>query len=178
MSTRSCRICEAAITGRAIVAREMMFGRRDAFEYFECPSCGCVQIADYPTNIASYYPSDYYAMDVPPPGTGLGRLERWLRKRRAAHALGETDRLGLALGRLLGLAECYDWLRFAGVGFESAILDVGCGNGFLLSMLRLDGFTKLEGVDPFTSDDARRRPGFVIRRTLSEVEHAPDFILL
>ena len=24
----------------------MMLGRRDAFEYLECPGCGCVQIAD------------------------------------------------------------------------------------------------------------------------------------
>jgi SAM-dependent methyltransferase len=156
----------------------MMLGRRDAFEYLECPGCGCVQIAEYPESIESYYPSSYYSMTIAARRIPVERVERWLRKRRAAYALGQGDPIGRALGRVLGLAECYDWLRFAGMGFESAILDVGCGNGFLLSMLWRDGFTKLEGVDPFTTEVSRGQPGFVIRNTLDEVERRPDFILL
>ena len=135
MSAKSCRICGAGISGPAIVAREMMLGRRDVFEYLECPSCGCVQIAEYPSSIASYYPSDYYPFLVLPRRRSFERVERWLRKRRAAYALGRRDPLGLALVTLLGSAECYDWLKFAGMGFESAILDVGCGNGLLYPVL-------------------------------------------
>jgi hypothetical protein len=178
MSAKSCRICEARISSPPIVAREMMLGRRDEFEYLECPSCGCVQIAEYPANIAGYYPFDYYPFQVAPRRRSIERVERWLRKRRAASALGRRDPLGLALRVLLGSAECYDWLKAGGTGFDSAILDVGCGNGFLLALLQRDGFTNLEGVDPFASDAWRRQPGFVIRRNLDEVQRRPDFILL
>jgi SAM-dependent methyltransferase len=175
----TCRICGEAISAPPFRATESMLGRGDAFEYRECSACGCVQIAEYPRDIAAYYPQSYYSMHVATNGHGALRgVERWLRKHRARHALGRLDVLGLGLHKLFGALECYDWLRFAGVGQESSVLDVGCGNGFLLSVLQKDGFSRLEGVDPFARDDARTQAGFVIRRSLDEIAHRPDFILL
>lgn len=178
MHTRTCRICGAVLGGSPITAKEMMLGRRDSFDYFECPSCGCVQIAEYPPNIADYYPSDYYSMVSGPGARSFQNARRWLHKRRAAYALGTLDPVGFLLGAAFGTLECYGWLRTAGVGFDSAILDVGCGNGFLLSILHRDGFTRLEGVDPFAADESRQKPGFVIKKTLAEAAPRPDFILL
>jgi SAM-dependent methyltransferase len=172
----TCRICGGGID-RTVRAREMMFGTRDEFEYRECPSCGCVQISDYPPNIGDYYPPGYYSMH-----SGTARrprpLEAWLRRHRALHALGRHDPVGWAMGRLFGRLECYPWLRAAGASLTSAILDVGCGNGFLLANLRKDGFRRLEGVDPFAQDELRRQDGFEIKKSLAEVHHQPDFVLL
>ncbi len=178
MHTRTCRICGAELGGAPITAREMMLGRREAFEYFECARCGCVQIAEYPPNIAEYYPSDYYSMVTGPRARPFQNARRWLHQRRAAHALGKLDPMGLLLGAAFGTPECYEWLKVAGAGFDSAILDVGCGNGFLLSILHRDGFRRLEGVDPFAADASRQQAGFVIRKTLGEAALRPDFILL
>ena len=54
----SCRICGGS-PGARHVAREMMYGTREAFGYFECSSCGCLQIAEVPADLARFYPADY-----------------------------------------------------------------------------------------------------------------------
>lgn len=54
-----CRICASAAI-RVFYAREMMFGTREVFQYFECTDCGCVQILSYPDDIARQYPKEYY----------------------------------------------------------------------------------------------------------------------
>src|SRR5882757_7251102 len=56
-----CKICGNSALNIPFTAREMMFGLRDEFEYFECSSCGCVQISEIPTNMEPYYPTKYYS---------------------------------------------------------------------------------------------------------------------
>ena len=58
-----CTICGNGANNKVHVAQEMMFGFRDKFEYLECGQCGCVQIINIPTNIAKYYPDNYYSFD-------------------------------------------------------------------------------------------------------------------
>ena len=41
--------------------KEMIFGFRDEFTYFECSKCGCLQIMQIPRNMGKYYPSNYYS---------------------------------------------------------------------------------------------------------------------
>jgi SAM-dependent methyltransferase len=162
---------------RDVTAREMMFGKREAFTYRECESCGCVQIAAYPPNIADYYPPGYYSFHG-----GKARrsnpVEKWLRRRRAAAALGQRTLVGSLVNRRVPPPACYRWLARAGMGLKSSIVDVGCGGGFLLATLHRDGVEKLAGVDPFTSDDAREQPGFRIYERVADVPFQPDFILL
>ena len=54
-----CRTCGAALLERPVLTKEMMFGTRETFEYHECSGCGCLQIAEYPADIARHYPSGY-----------------------------------------------------------------------------------------------------------------------
>lgn len=161
-----------------MTAREMMFGTKDTFAYRECETCGCVQIAAYPANIGEYYPAGYYSFQG---DTGVRRsnpLVKWLRQSRALAALGQPTLAGSLVNRSVPPPECYRWLARVGMGLRSSILDVGCGNGLLLSTLHRDGVERLAGVDPFARDEARHQPGFRIYERLADVPFQPDFMLL
>ena len=54
-----CRICGNSGNNTSYIAREMMFGFRDEFEYFQCSKCECLQIIEIPKNLHKYYPSNY-----------------------------------------------------------------------------------------------------------------------
>ncbi|MCK7536793.1 MAG: hypothetical protein MZV63_40435 [Marinilabiliales bacterium] len=41
--------------------KEMQFGLRERFTYFQCPKCSAYQIAEVPSDISKYYPSTYYS---------------------------------------------------------------------------------------------------------------------
>ena len=41
MAVTTCKICDKSEDNPVIIAREMMFGKRDEFEYFQCLRCGC-----------------------------------------------------------------------------------------------------------------------------------------
>ena len=56
-----CRICGNENLNHCYAAREMMFGFRDEFEYFQCSECDCLQISDYPVDVAKYYGDSYYS---------------------------------------------------------------------------------------------------------------------
>lgn len=59
-----CRICGAKGKFKTFLAREMMQGTRDAFPYFECDRCHCLQIASVPKNLGDYYGEGYYSYQV------------------------------------------------------------------------------------------------------------------
>ncbi|MBX9787391.1 MAG: class I SAM-dependent methyltransferase [Pirellulales bacterium] len=99
----------------------------DTFLAFRCPTCGLVYLNPRPSidAIDRIYPANYHAFDFSPEHFGLVyRVRRWLEARRL--------------------------LRYAkGLGNGARILDVGCGDGFHLRLLRDFGNPTwhLEGVD-------------------------------
>lgn len=62
LKDHKCRLCGAEGLFQSYTVREMMQGRRDEFEYFVCPHCVCLQIAEVPDNLGDYYGSNYYSM--------------------------------------------------------------------------------------------------------------------
>ena len=61
---QQCRICGAAGEFQSWTSREMMQGKRTEFEYFECPVCECLQIAEIPNDLGEYYGEDYYSFSL------------------------------------------------------------------------------------------------------------------
>ena len=61
----TCRVCGATGDFDSYLAREMMQNKRDEFEYFVCPECGCLQIASVPDNLGDYYGEGYYSYSFP-----------------------------------------------------------------------------------------------------------------
>jgi len=156
----------------------MMFGLRDRFAYFECASCGCLQIEEVPHDLGRYYPADYYSLQgVPDRHTGLrGRL-RTVRNRFVLTGEG-------VLGRALAAVSDYpfpgirQWLSREGLSHESRILDVGCGSGELLYDLGALGYRHLTGVDPFIQRDLVHPTGATIRRgTIHELQGEYDLVM-
>ncbi|MDO8971391.1 MAG: hypothetical protein Q7U74_11930, partial [Saprospiraceae bacterium] len=62
-----CRICNNTQGNPTFTAREMMYGSREKFEYFQCAHCGCLQITAIPPDLSKYYPPGYYSHALPAP---------------------------------------------------------------------------------------------------------------
>lgn len=172
----ACPLCGHVSDNRPHAAREMMFGRRDPFTYLECADCGALTLLDPPVDPSPYYPPDYYsyAGDVSP-----GGLRARLLRRRARARLTGGDPLGALLLRALGSVPRLDWMAWMDLGFDAAILDVGCGAGELLRKLRADGFTDLSGVDPYLEADLELGEGLRIRRRrLADETRRYDLVML
>jgi SAM-dependent methyltransferase len=126
----------------------MMHGLRDAFEYFECRDCGCVQIVDFPSNLEKYYPSQYYSFK---PRSASARFGNELSLLSTAFGF---DRIKSLFGSGPGLAPPY--FIPADLSREARILDVGSGNGVYLEWLYRAGFRNLHGIDPNLSKSQER----------------------
>lgn len=152
MTMYKCKVCGNSENNKPFVAREMMFGLKEEFDYFECSHCGCLQIVEVPSNLAKYYPEEYYASTEKLP------------ELPAPIKLGEPVQ---------------HWLELAGLDLDAEVLDVGSGRGHMLLELNKVGYSNLTGVDPFIEKDLNPQPGVkVLNRTLEEVEGTYDFIML
>ena len=135
----------------------------DSFVAMRCNGCGLVYLNPRPAldELDRIYPSTYHAFDFTPEKFGL------------AHRM----RSRLEARRLLSYCR--------GLGDDARILDVGCGDGFHLSLLKRFGHPgwRLEGVD--TSERAvvaARGAGLAVHLGTVEsaglAENAYDLVLL
>ncbi len=152
----------------------MLAGTREIFRYFQCGACGCLQIAEIPSDLGRYYGDLYYSFGAPRFSL-VERVARWFRDEyclKGAGAIGRFLSDRLPNGKL-------EILRLAGIRPGSRVLDVGAGNGYFLGILWDHGFQEVEGIDPFLSADVEFRPGrFVRRRALEDLQGKWDLIVL
>jgi 2-polyprenyl-3-methyl-5-hydroxy-6-metoxy-1,4-benzoquinol methylase len=185
-SQLTCRICGAVDDHPTFTGREMMFGTREEFEYFQCKSCGCLQIADIPQDLGRFYPLNYYSLTV----TNNHRtspLRAFLLKQRFRNAVfGRGYKLNQLLSNWIKLPELRvdtllpvaKVLQHAGIrNFSARFLDVGCGSGSLwLANLRTMGFRQLFGADPFINSDVNCEGVTIFKRQINEMTGSFDLI--
>lgn len=58
-----CKICGKERENDFYSVKEMFYGTREAFSYFECAECHCMQIEEFPQDMAKYYGSQYYSFE-------------------------------------------------------------------------------------------------------------------
>ncbi len=176
-----CRICENSENNRGVTAREMMFGTREAFDYFECSHCGTVQICEVP-DLSRHYPKGYLAFDSHIE-VATDRSRRIASKFAGKYLLEGNSTVGKFI------VQQKTWIKDhfpasmrdypMGIDFNSRILDFGCGNGKLLQSLHYFGFKDLTGADAFIEKDIFYPTGVnIYKRGLNELETAFDLIML
>lgn len=155
LETTQCCLCETENAAPVGVGEDFEYRTSaDTFVAMQCRGCGLVYLNPRPAveEFKRIYPANYHTLEFSAEQFGVVyQVRRWLEARR-----------------LLG------WCR--GVPDKARILDVGCGDGFHLGVLREFG-TKtwtLEGVDADKrAADIGRRNGLNIHQGMLESANLP-----
>lgn len=174
--THVCKVCGNAAGNTAYTAREMMYGLRDEFTYFQCGECETLQIAAFPPDMGRYYPGDYYSFKPYDGKKFRGAMGAFKRMQYRAAVF----RKGIFQWLWTAFFDVPDYRIFKGLGVttQTRILDVGCGNGrsFLYPLAEV-GFRNLLGCDPFIQADIAYPNGLRVRKaSVFEVEGQWDVI--
>ncbi len=178
MSMYKCKICGNAHNNRTFLAREMMYGYRDTFDYLECSKCGCVQILEFPPDMSRYYPDDYYSYNAVRSAESRNPLKTKLRQLRDSSVVFGKGGLGKLIGKLRPSGCLASLSRIPGLKKTSRILDVGCGDGWLPYSLKEIGFDNVLGVDPYIKEQIDYSNGLkIIKGRIQEIDGEWDLII-
>jgi SAM-dependent methyltransferase len=171
-----CKICGNTANNTPYTAREMMYGLRDEFPYFQCAACNCLQIAEFPVDMSRYYPANYYSFH-PYDGKKFRGLKGLLKRTQYKAAVFRKGPLQKLCNLFLDVPD-YRIFKGLNVTTKTRILDVGCGNGrsFLYPLAEI-GFTNLLGCDPYLEKDIHYPNGLHIQKSsIYEVTGTWDII--
>lgn len=175
-----CKLCGKTNIHRTHIVREMFFGTRETFSYYECESCGSLQISSTPSDLKRFYPQDYYSYLPTIKPNAASRVRDWLRRQRTSYTLTGRNIIG-GMIQLVGRNDYFDypweWFRSTGVNLNSKILDIGCGNGKLLLSLREQGFRKLIGIDPFRMKSEFFNNVTLLKAFIFEINDSYDLVM-
>lgn len=165
-----CRICGNEDGNKIHLAKEMMMGTRDLFEYLECTRCGCIQLKDIPEDLAAYYPDNYYSYQLVPQNW-VDNPANWSRakwkvaiKRRMLKMVLSEFPGASSVMRFLRLGKEMRSLTRIRLKSNDSILDVGCGRGWLLHTLRELGYKNVLGIDPYIQSAIEYGNGLTIKK--------------
>jgi 2-polyprenyl-3-methyl-5-hydroxy-6-metoxy-1,4-benzoquinol methylase len=152
----------------------MMMGMRDPFTYQECSDCGCLELISAPADWSRYYSNGYYSFNT------VQSAHRWkvaIRRSMVAAEVLRIPVLGSIRRMLFGRSSILEALADAELTRAMKALDVGCGSGELIYLLREAGFNA-QGIDPYVADDLIDEYGVRVRRCrLSEIDGSWDLIM-
>ncbi|MHB8882700.1 MAG: class I SAM-dependent methyltransferase [Thermodesulfovibrionales bacterium] len=169
-----CRICRNDKGNTGYTVREMYFGTREQFEYFQCRACRCLQIRSIPEDMGRYYPKGYYSFGMVDEASFSGRVRKFLRAQRDRNALRGTGVLGMILNGIYPGDTTLGLIARVGDPWQMSILDVGCGRGMLLHQLQELGARRLLGIDPFIERDIEYMNGLkILKRSLQSLKNDP-----
>ena len=173
----NCIICNNNQNNTTFVFKELQLGLQEPFNYQLCGNCGTMQLLSKVNDLGKYYPNqDYYSFNL---DLKISKKSDPLRKIKTDYLLFGKQPI---LGRLLSLGykmnELYEWVKFTNAKYDDAILDVGTGNGSLLSKLFNIGFTNLTGIDPFINESKDYGAVKVLKQDIFDVTTTYDIVMM
>lgn len=143
MERAGCVLCSPSPPGEA--QWKATFPGGQTFAYVRCPGCGLVYLNPRPgrEEILGYYNRDYY-------GEGEKKFGAWIEAPRLCFAENRARRIGRFLPR------------------KGRVLDVGCGQGTFLQLLRREGW-EVQGTE-LAEEPARRARQAGIPVFLGEIQ--------
>lgn len=172
-----CIICNNTANNKVFVVKELQLGLGDLFDYQLCSHCGSMQLLNPPADFSPYYPNEnYYSfnMEMRSP-----KKPGYLRRIKASYILYGRNVL---IGKLLSLGykvpDFYKWMINTKSQLNDSVLDVGCGNGGLLTKLQKLGFTDLTGIDPFINQERDYGTIRIYKKNIFDLIRKFDLIML
>lgn len=141
-----------------------MFGTRERFLYHQCTNCGCLQIDEFPQDIARHYPGGYYSYDQ----RRHPRLKRLRRGWRRQCILSAPRAVSALMAFSSGSDDLFHMYRRLGLRLDSRLLDVGAGSGGHVLELRDAGVADAVGLDPFLAQDVEWEGRMLVHRKAVE----------
>lgn len=173
-----CKICGKISDNKNYTVKEMMFGTKDSFNYFQCNECGCLQISEYPVNIQEYYTHEYYSFSLSEK-IDKNKVSIFLKRFIFHIAIRGASFFEKILFLYLKKYSKSYLTKLLSVDFSSKILDVGCGSGNTLARLYNMGFLNLDGIDPYLEADMRHDCGInLYKKSIEEVDSNYDLIMM
>lgn len=171
----TCPICGNNKDNEEFIVKELMIGLREEFEYIECSNCGCLFLKDVPEDMSKYYDSDYgphqnnsnFKNNMINKIVGL-----YLSNNALVSKIAPKDMVP-PVAHLIN-----DLVSSGIVNKNSAVLDVGCGQGNFLNYLKLGGFKDLTGIDLFMNEENMIYDFNFIQSSLEDFKTSRKFDLI
>lgn len=133
-----CNLCAKDTPHTIILAHwdNAYYVDRKIYDLIQCQHCALAEVQNKPssTELVRYYPKHYYSYDT--------SRQLFFRIKRAVARIATSLPRPLATRLLLN-----DLYTFPASGPNPSVLDVGCGDGSALRVLRDLGFTRLYGTE-------------------------------
>ncbi len=163
-----CPVCLKKVEGSGFEEQkvpEMEFGYDEEFIYRKCPFCGSWHLVDIPEDFSNYYHDEYYSLSLTPQLVWKQLNERYtfLKKlimKAVLKGFSGVAELYANFGKwhgdmnyILALAKLRLLEKMFKKNYKS-VLDVGCGTGRFVLLLKLLGFSgEILGIDPYLDQD-------------------------
>lgn len=175
--TTACIICGNEDGNEIFSVKELQLGLDETFQYQLCKNCDSMQLLDPPADFSRYYPNeDYYSFKME-----MKELKKpgFLQQVKSDHILyGKNKMIGSLLSIGYKIPEQYNWVKNSKAQFDDAILDVGCGNGSLLTQLYKIGFRNLTGIDPFINEGHDYGAIKILKKEIHDLNCSFDLIMM
>lgn len=163
-----CAICGNINNNELFSVKEMNFGYKTAFSYFECSSCGCLQLMDVPEDLSKYYPSNYYSFK------NDNFLKKFLKRKWIEYLIFKNSFIGKFVSTKFQKT-FFDEISKLNLTKETHVLDVGSGSGDLIVALNGMGFKKAIGIDPFIENN---KYTYILKKTIQQMDYSEKFDLI
>ena len=159
-----CPICNNDKKNQSFIAKEMLQGFREEFEYIECSNCGCLFIKEIPNDMDKYYDINYA-----PHIHKTTSIDKIKEKIYALYLSNNKIIKFIQKDNVTITSKFWNSLSSKElINKNSSILDVGCGDGAFLSLLKKGGFKDLTGIDLFIDEENMQKDVKIFQSSLED----------